>query len=172
MKVDERARVQNLLGALSVGIGDRIQAAASEGVGYAGETAAAIVQIGTTPRMSIEELSDTLMLSHSAVVRLIAKLTALDLVERVSGEDRREVRLVLTRTGKTTVKGIMASRVAILSSLTDALPNKDVAALGQFLELMLERIAHSHKEAVHICRYCDEDACPQDRCPTRSSGGA
>jgi DNA-binding MarR family transcriptional regulator len=167
MKVDEQSRVQNLLGALSIGVSDRIQAKAAECVGHAGETAAALVQIGTTPRMSIEELSDALSLSHSAVVRLVAKLTGMDFIERVAGEDKREVRLVLTRGGKATLKRIQGARSEILASLMDGLSSKDVLTLGKMLESMLSRIALTQKEAVHVCRYCQEDECPQDRCPTR-----
>lgn len=167
MRQDEKTRVENLLGALSIGISDRIQAAAIECVGHAGETAAALVQIGTTPRISIEELSEALALSHSAVVRLVGKLIAMGHVERTASADKREVRLVLTRNGKAMLKRIQAARFEILSKLTAALSTKDVGTLSRLLEQMLERIALTQEEAVHVCRYCDEESCPQHRCPTR-----
>lgn len=157
--------MQNLLGALSVGIGGQIQASAAACVGHAGETAAAVVRIGTTPRISIEELSTVLDLSHSAAVRLVEKLTSMDLVKRLSGADKREVRLSLTRSGKTILKRIQAERSRILQRLVDGLPSADVQALSRILEVMMGRVASSIEEADHICRYCDEDVCPQGRCP-------
>lgn len=165
MKATELARVQNLLGAVSIGIGDRIQEAANECLGHAGETAAAVVQIGVMPRMSIEELSDALKLSHSATVRLVAKLVAMGLVDRTTGEDRREVRLALARKGKSTLKEIYAMRSRILGELTAGLSTKEMMALCGILEHILARIAPTLRDAVHICRYCDEGVCPQDRCP-------
>jgi len=165
MKASEQARVQNLLGAVSIGISDRIQEAAIGYLGHAGETAAAVVQIGVMPRMSIEELSDALKLSHSATVRLVAKLGTMGLIDRVAGEDKREVRLALTRKGKSALKEIYALRSQILGELTSGLSVKEMTALCGILENILARIAPTLRDAVHICRYCDEGVCPQDRCP-------
>lgn len=166
MKPSEVARVQNLLGAISIGISDRILESAERCVGHGGETAAAVMQIGTTPHMSIDELSTSLKLSHSATVRLVAKLSADDLVERAPGEDRREVRLALSKKGRTICRSIKTARAQALADLTGRLSSKEVATLGSLLERMLGHISRSEQDSIYICRYCDEGACPQDRCPT------
>lgn len=166
MRPMESARIKNLLGALSIGISDKIAMATSESLGYSGETAAAIIQIGTMPRMSIEELSKALKLSHSATVRLVAKLTEAKLIRRVASKDRREARLVLSSRGKTVMTGMLNERRQILDNLTRDLSATDLAQLGCFVETMLHRIADTQQDAIYVCRYCNEASCPQDRCPT------
>src|SRR5262245_17019623 len=89
----------NLLGAASLGISDRVTAAADASLGLGGQTAAALVLVGMSPRTSIKKLAERLRLSHPGAVRLAERLESEGLVARHPAEDRREVRLALTRKG-------------------------------------------------------------------------
>ena len=37
--------------------------------------------------------------------------------------------------------------------------------LGQLVSTLLTGLTQSREQADHICRFCDEDACPARRCP-------
>lgn len=64
---------------------------------------------------SIKDLSDQLVLRHHSVVELIDRLEARDLVERHrQAEDRRKVRVVLTRKGERAVGSLASWHTQVL----------------------------------------------------------
>ena len=57
--------------------------------------------------MAVRDLADQLMLTHSAAVQTLDRLTAAELVRRtVSGEDRRVVRVEMTPEGRTVLAAL------------------------------------------------------------------
>ncbi len=71
---DPSDRLINLLGALATGVADRVRGAALDGTTFGGETAAALVVVGHTPGLSINQLGRVLRLSHPGTVRLVDRL--------------------------------------------------------------------------------------------------
>lgn len=159
------ARIENFVGALAIAVGDRIESVGRSHAGFGGEAPAAIVQIGTTPGLTIQALSSMLSLTHSATTRLIAKLAAEGIVIKSAGHDAREIRLGLTCKGEAIKTGILKARQGEISTLVRVLPEEAQQALGHLLERMLAAAPSDEAEAMRICRLCDEQACPQDHCP-------
>jgi DNA-binding MarR family transcriptional regulator len=98
-------------------------------------------------------------------VRLVDRLAADGLVERRGGADRRAVGLHLTRRGVARRRAILTGRAAVLARALSPLSEDDQAAPTTHLETILGAFTRDRRHADHICRLCDEDACPQERCP-------
>jgi DNA-binding MarR family transcriptional regulator len=163
--VEANRRLENLTGALSVVLTDRINATAEEIVGMGGEAPAAIVQIGTMPNLTITMLGLALGLTHSATVRVVAKLEKARFVKKSRGEDAREVYVSLTPQGEKIMRKTLAARDAILAKCLRPLSDEQREALEGILDLVLRNAPSDEDDAVRICRMCDERCCPQDRCP-------
>ena len=159
------ARLENLLGALGFAISDRVNAATQGLLGFGGEAAAAIVQIGTTPGMTILVLSRAIDLSHSATTRIVAKLVQQGFLAKREGTDGREVLLHLSETGQSVMTQILASRQAEIARLLSALGPDDRRHLERLVDTMLSGAPRDDSEALQICRLCNEAVCPQDTCP-------
>lgn len=160
-----RLRTANLLGALSGEIADRLDRGLKQHPNETDSAAAALNVLTFWDGASNSELSKVLGLSHPATVRLVDRLEAEGLVEAKPGRDRRAVALHLTAAGRDRIKGVLASRCAILAGLTDALTADEQDQLSRLLEKMLRQAATGVIEAAHICRLCDEAVCPGDECP-------
>lgn len=162
-------RLSNLLSAFSLGFVDR-QRTATEMAASLGSTApAAIVTIGSFPGETIHSLSKILMLSHSATVRLIDRLQENNLVERNPGEDNRSVTLSLTRKGSSKFAKILEARRRTSMDVLKALEPAEQKQLEALLEKLLSTMTSGRTEANSICRLCEIDACPQDRCPVENA---
>jgi DNA-binding MarR family transcriptional regulator len=152
-------RLENLMGALSVVISDRVNEKAETLIGMGGEAPAAVVQIGTLPGLTITSLGSALGLTHSATVRVVAKLEAEKLVKKARGEDAREVRVTLTTAGERSMKKILSARESVLSKLLSTLPMEARTQLDGLLTSLLRTVAGDEEEANRICRMCDENCC-------------
>ncbi len=167
----QHLRLENLAGALSVAITDRVNAAAEEIVGMGGEAPAAIVQIGTTPGLTITALGSTLGLTHSATVRVVAKLERNKLVRKVRGEDAREVCVSLTASGEKMMNRVVAARETVIGKIMKPLAEEQRAAMTGLLVSVLNRVARDDEEAQRVCRMCDENCCRADGCPVTAYAG-
>ncbi len=159
------ARLQNFLGALATAVTDRLGAANERLAEFGGEAAAAVVQIGTVPNLTILMLSKALGLSHSATTRVVSKLALRGLVLKADGRDGREVALKLTDEGTALMERILVSRTAALSEFLSVLTKEEQLRLEDAFARMLGNAPRDEAEALRICRLCDERACPQDICP-------
>lgn len=161
----QHLRLENLAGALSVAISDRVNGAAEELVGMGGEAPAAIVQIGTNPGLTITALGSALGLTHSATVRVVAKLERSKLVRKVRGEDAREVCVSLSAAGEKMMNRILTARETVIAKIMKPLDEAQRGVLTDLLVAVLNRIARDDSEAERICRMCDEQCCKADGCP-------
>jgi DNA-binding MarR family transcriptional regulator len=152
-------RVENLVGALASVVTDRVSAKAETLIGMGGEAPAAIVQIGTIPGLTITQLGTSLGLTHSATVRVVAKLEAEKLVKKARGEDAREVRVTLSASGERAMKKILGARESVLSSLLSTLTVEARQQFDGLLTSLLRTVAKDEDEATRICRMCDENCC-------------
>jgi len=158
-------RTLNLLGALALSIVDTLNPVVEATAGYGGETPAALVTLGAEPGVSINVLRQILNLSHPGTVRLIDRLESQGLVKRSAGADGRTLALFLTDAGLERRKAILAQRRQQLRLVVDSLTPSDRQHLTRLLEKMLTAMTTNQLRAFSICRLCDEDTCPGDRCP-------
>lgn len=147
-----------LLGALAIGISDRLVEAAEHIMGHTGEAAAAIVQIGLTPGLNIRKLSKILALSHSATVRLTMRLASSGYLLRHAGNDRREVGLTLTGSGKAAMRLLQKEHGQILATAINDLAPSDLNHFSHCLRLILKRLPRNSVESIRIYRYCSKSA--------------
>jgi MarR family transcriptional regulator, negative regulator of the multidrug operon emrRAB len=164
----QHLRLENMAGALSVAISDRVHAAAEDLVGMGGEAPAAIVQVGTSPGLTITTLGGALGLTHSATVRVVAKLERAKLVRKVRGDDAREVCVSLTAAGEKLQGKIAAAREAVIAKVLKPLDETQRTTLTELLVSVLNKVAKDEGDGERICRMCDEGGCKQDGCPVTS----
>jgi MarR family transcriptional regulator, negative regulator of the multidrug operon emrRAB len=160
----------NLLGAVSLGVSDRVTEIAEESAGLGGEAASALVLIGMAPRVTIKLLAERLRLSHPGTVRLADRLEAAGLIRRERSEDRRledrrEVRLAMTRKGHALHERLRGARQDALEEIVSALSAQQKAALEPVLAKLVETMASDHIEAWNNCRLCDAKTCAARGCP-------
>jgi MarR family transcriptional regulator, negative regulator of the multidrug operon emrRAB len=159
------ARTANLLGAFLTGLHDHMSARLEEESAISGDGPAALVAIAYNEGRTVEFLRKTLTLSHSWTVRVVEKLEKAGLVIKKTGVDKRAVALFLTEQGKRKVQGIVRARRRCLDEVLAALPVKDHKKLTTMLERMLAVITGDDDSAEAICKLCEVDVCPQNRCP-------
>lgn len=158
-------RTANLLGALALSLVDSLNSVVEANAGYGGETPAALVTLGAEPGLSINQLRQILNLSHPGTVRLIDRLETEGLVERRPGTDGRTLALFLTGSGSERRQAILSERRRSLQPAIDGLTSTEQQQLTQLLEKMLSSMTTSPLKAFAICRLCEEEVCPSDRCP-------
>ena len=156
-------RTTNLLGALALGLTDRIQASLKQVLDRSGESAAAIIVLGYAPGLSVETLRQVLERSHPGTVRLIDRLERDGLVERREARDGRAVALHLTRKGTKTRESLMAQRLDTLEQALQGLTGEERKVLGELLAKVLTNLPHSEMSKHNICRLCSVPTC--DACP-------
>jgi len=162
-------RLVNLLGALALGVSDRMRSAVAEAMPMGGETAAAVIVIGHAPTMSIDQLSRILRLSHAGTVRLVDRLVERRLVEkRPSAIDRRVMSLALTTDGWQQRDELLALRRAALTTLLDRVAAEDLAAFERVAETIVAALPEDALSALTTCRFCDERRCTD--CPMEAFG--
>jgi len=164
-----KLRTANLLAALSGEIADRLDQRLKSHPNQNDSAAAALNIIGFYGGCSNNALSRALRRSHTATVRLVDKLEADKLVESRAAEDRRSVALHLTDKGRQEARKIVRDRCVALADLIDVLSAGQQAQLAQILEVLLRSLTSDAAEADHICRLCDDSACPAATCPVHQT---
>lgn len=161
----EKQRLDNMLGALSLALMDRLREAISSASALNETAIFALVLLSQRPTVTIDVLAKHLMLAHSTVVRLVERLVEEGYIERSSGTDRRAVFLSLTQAGKDLVSVVFEVRRKTIGTLTDQLPETMQTTLISICEQLLERMSVDALSSVRNCRLCDEKACDLERCP-------
>ena len=172
----------NVLGALSLVVADRMNAAV-EAVAALGPSApAALAALHEfLDGGSVTQLSSVLGLSHSGTVRLVDRLADEGLVERIGAQDGRAVSVVLTSSGGRVALRIRQARSKALTGALSALTSDEVDNLAAALDKMLttitlarakERSARPHdRPQPWLCRLCDFAACgrSEGNCPVNNA---
>jgi DNA-binding MarR family transcriptional regulator len=162
------AHLANRLGALALGLSDAQEAAAMAASGLGPTACAALLAVGVTPGASIGEVAPVAGVSHSVMVRATDALAVAGLVTRAVGADRRRVALRLTPAGAAARAAILAARAAALEGALAPLTAPERAALDGVLDRLLAGLTTGRRQADHLCRLCDEDACGA-ACPVESA---
>jgi MarR family transcriptional repressor of emrRAB len=158
-------RLENLLGALAVGLADAISSAVETTTGHAGAMGAALATLAQEPGLSIEQLRVPLGRTQSATVRVVDQLVTEGYAERRPGRDQRSVAVVLTTKGADTAARVLGSREQALRDALDGLTPGERKSLTGALEKVLTRITSDRAHADQICRLCDLAICPDQACP-------
>ncbi len=156
-------RTTNLLGALALGITDRMRSGMQKTLNRSGETAAALIVIGYVPGLSVQVLRQVLELSHPGAVRLIDRLGDDGLVERRKGADGRSVALHLTTQGVKLRQRLMDNRLRTLEAALNGLTEDERETLGDLLAKVLTNLPENEMAKHRICRLCAVKTC--SRCP-------
>ncbi len=161
--IDEMDRTTNLLGALALGLTDRLKSDMKTTFDRSGETAAAIIVLGYAPGLSVEILRQVLDLSHPGTVRLIDRLEEDGIVERRRAEDGRAVALHLTRKGSKLRQKLMDRRLETLEAALMGLSTDERMILGDLLAKVLTNLPETEMAKHRICRLCSVRTCTD--CP-------
>ena len=153
------ARLENLLGAWSLTVVDRMAAAGNRQMGLSASDQAAVVTLLAHPDRTVSWLGEVLALTSSGATRLVDRLVAAGWVVRSPGGDARQRRLRLTDTGEALARSVVRARDEVL---TECVAPLDKRARGQFeraLEQMVGASTRALPAAMRTCRLCDRSAC-------------
>jgi MarR family transcriptional repressor of emrRAB len=160
-----KLRTANLLGALAGEIAGRLERHGRLHPNETSSAAAALNVIGFYEGCSNGALSRALGLSHTATVRLVDKLELADLVLSETGADKRSVSLRLSDLGRERARAAVRERCLRLGDFIDVLTPQQRRQLDDIAEILLRSMVEAAQDADHICRLCDDSACPPGRCP-------
>jgi DNA-binding MarR family transcriptional regulator len=158
-------RLENLLGAFGVAVGDSMDDAFDEACAVGDSAPAALILIRENPDTRIEALARYLALSHSGTVRLVDRLSQAGWVGRETCEDKRAVVLVLTKAGAKVAERLLEGRRKSLGRALAGVSAADRKVLERILPQMLNNLVTDRVTADHTCRYCDSGACEREGCP-------
>jgi DNA-binding MarR family transcriptional regulator len=152
------ARLENLLGAWSLTVTDRM-AAAGRQAGLSASDQAAVVTLLAHPDRAVSWLGEVLALTSSGATRLVDRLVGAGWVARSPGGDARERRLRLTATGEEVARSVSRARREALTECLSPLDDRMRAQLERALERMLAASTDALPTAMRTCRLCDRSAC-------------
>ncbi len=158
-------RLENLLGAFGVAVGDSMDDAFDEACAVGDSAPAALILIRENPDTRIEALARYLALSHSGTVRLVDRLSQAGWIARETCEDKRAVVLVLTKAGEKVAERLLEGRRKSLGKALAGISATDRKVLERLLPQMLNNLVTDRNQADHTCRYCDSGACDREGCP-------
>lgn len=157
----------NVLGAFSRALCDKMDKAVCTATGRNTTACYAIVQIGSEPGSSIEVLRRMLGLEHSSVVRLLDRLERANLVNRVRGTecDQRKVSIQLTDDGEREFTKILDARREVLDRVLCGVNDVEKAFLLSLMHKVMPKVVECGDDQHIVCRLCDLEKCPQEKCP-------
>lgn len=161
----DRAFTANVLGTLALAVADRVALGAARVARHGANAPAALVTLLWYPDRPIAFLADRLRITHPGAVQLVDRLAGDGLVERIRALDGRTKLLALTPDGERTALAVLEARRTVLERAVSALDDGQVRALADAASAMLEAITDDLLTSEHMCRLCDELACPDARCP-------
>jgi DNA-binding MarR family transcriptional regulator len=151
-------RLENLLGAWSLTVTDRMTAVGTS-AGLSGTDQAAVVTLLAHPDRPVAWLGEVLGLTSSGATRLVDRLVASGWVGRTPGNDTRQRRLRLTRSGSALARKLVDARGMVLADSLAGLSDRDRGRLEEILERLVGTSTPDLLPAMHSCRLCDRKAC-------------
>jgi DNA-binding MarR family transcriptional regulator len=161
----DRAFTANVLGTLALAVADRVAVGTARTARHGANAPAALVTLLWYPDRPIAFLADRLRITHPGAVQLVDRLERDRLVDRIPALDGRTKLLALTADGERTALAVLGARRDVLERALSALDDAQVRALADAAGAMLEAITDDLLTSEHMCRMCDELACPDARCP-------
>jgi MarR family transcriptional repressor of emrRAB len=144
---------------------DRADRSTSKILRHGAHAPAALVSVLWYPDRPISFLATRLRISHPGAVQLVDRLQSDGLLERIPGVDGRTKLLYLTDSGRVIALQVLSSRREAADTALAAVNDKQLQVLTGAAEIMLEALTDDLLVSEHMCRLCDELACPDSRCP-------
>jgi len=151
-------RLENLLGACSLTVADRLVAAGRH-EGLSASDQAALVTLLTYPDRTVSFLGEVLALTSSGTTRLVDRLVSAGWGARSPGGDPRQRRLRLTETGEDIGGRAVRARDLMLGEVLAPLDGRMRGHLEQALERIVAASTDDLVPARRTCRLCDRSAC-------------
>jgi len=151
-------RVENLLGAQSLAVADRLRAVGA-GLGLSASEQGALVTVFAHPDRPVSWLGDVLGLTSSGVTRLVDRLVEDGLMTRTAADDARQRRLRLTAAGVRRAQALNGARQEVLEAVIEPLTRQERADLERLLERLVGGLHAELMPTMHTCRLCDREAC-------------
>ena len=161
----DTAYIANILSTLATALVDRTERSTRMVLRPGAQAPAALVSVLWYPDRPISFLATRLQISHPGAVQLVDRLQSDGLLERIPGADGRTKLLYLTDVGRAVALRVLSSRREAADTALRALDEQQVQALTAAAEAMLEALTDDLLDSEHMCRLCDELACPDSRCP-------
>ena len=159
----------NVVGTLAQTLTDRVAIGTGVAAGLGAHGPAALTTLYWYPDRPIKFLAERLQISHPGTAQLVTRLEALELVERIRGEDARIQLLVLTDAGYDAARAVLAARRDVVKRAVAVLDDEEVDVLVSTVERMLEALTDDLITSEFMCRLCDERACPDNWCPVEKA---
>lgn len=179
MAPSSHPRLDNLLAALTLNLGEEATATLEKTTGLTGSATAALLALDEfLGDAHVGRLADVLGLTHSGAVRLVSQLERAGLAVRRTGADRRRVEVRLTPSGRRRVRAARTARDRLLQQATSGLTDVEAATLEELLDKIVAARVEERVERRRAgqsdpwwCRTCDLAACgrPEGRCPAQSA---
>src|SRR5678815_1393763 len=116
-------RLENLLGALAVTLGERVQERMAAAAGCSRRAVAALQWLGRSRRLRTRDLAEALEVSMPGASQLVRSLMAAGLVQRTRyAHDQRQWRLQLTELGARRTLQARRARAQLVRELVTTLP--------------------------------------------------
>lgn len=128
-----------------------------------------LLAIHAHPGCSVSDVAQMIRLSHSGAVRIVDRLQRAALIERHTGQDRRQVSLVTTGWGADTASASLDARARMIRTRLQRLDNSELRDLERLLSKLMDGSASDRGEAWRICKACDHSVCRGDDCPVGRS---
>jgi DNA-binding MarR family transcriptional regulator len=157
------ARLENLVGAFSLSVTDRLVGTSSAGMSPSEQ--ASLVTLLAHPDIRVSWLGDVLRLTSSGATRLVDRLVDKGWVSRGSASDLRERSLRLTPAGRRHARAALRQRDDQVSASIATLSESERAQLEHLMERLVGNLTGSRLAALQTCRLCDRSACSSERAP-------
>jgi MarR family transcriptional regulator, negative regulator of the multidrug operon emrRAB len=166
---DAAAFTANLLTAFVGLMAEQLTETAQQTVGSQGEAANALIALRHEQGMSVRRLSRVLAVAQPSAVAIVDQLVRRGLAEKRPGPDARTSALYLTAAGRRRSARLLQNRAAIAADALSVLDSDTTRSVHGALDAMIRHMTADRTAGDHICRNCNESACPDDRCPVEAA---
>lgn len=155
----------NRLGALANAISDRLHRELIPTAPASNVQISVLVMLHSFPGMSIEDMSQTLDLSHSNLVRVVQQAQETGLLEKRPGKDKRATALHPTPAGEAVLTNFYQKRETQMQAVLGVLTPDEQQSLASLIDKLLTNFPDRKANEGRICRYCDLNFCYPADCP-------
>jgi DNA-binding MarR family transcriptional regulator len=156
-------RAGNLLGALTVAAGDRIEGVMASAAECSIEAIAALQWIERLPGIRPSDLARMLGIGPPTATKLVARLVGAGLVLRARDRrDQRDISLRLSEVGARRVRLASLARARFLERLVKDLPFVLRPRLIRIAERLLAMLTDAPGTSFRTCRHCHWALCRED----------
>lgn len=124
----------------------------------------ALVSIQNCQTFNIGWLANVLELTHSAAVRLVDRLEADTLVERLPKDQKKQVGLRITAKGREMAASILQVRQDTAGNFLSVLSPNQLSTLADLSREVIAGNVRNELDSYQVCALCDEASCGT-QCP-------